>query len=325
MTALNLSFASGPYDRLAALQDGTVAPEGIELACETVWPPRHIFDRMAGEQAYDVAEFSCSEMICLAARDDCPFVALPVFPSRVFRHGFICTNVHSRIHGPKDLEKKRIGVPLYTQTAAIWIRGLLENDYGVDLGSIRWVEGAVMEPGSHGDPNASPMCRPPPLETNETGRSLTQLLIDRELDAILGTFVDEAVRAHRNIARLFNDYRAVERDYFRRTGIFPMMHLIVIRRDRYEADPWIAGALYRAFEESKRLAIERLRSANSQYTMLPWLLADLEEIDDVYHGDAWVYGLEPNRHALETLMKYMRQQGFIEKEIPLDRLFVPVD
>tara|TARA_R110000787_G_scaffold46377_7_gene112584 strand:+ start:124 stop:1101 length:978 start_codon:yes stop_codon:yes gene_type:complete len=325
MAALKLRFASGPYDRLDALKDGTVTPEGIELENITLWPPRQIFDRMAGEQAYDVAEFSCSELICLVDRGDCPFVALPVFPSRVFRHGFICVNAQSGIRSPRELEGKRIGVPLYTQTAAIWIRGLLKNDYGVNLDSIRWIEGAVMQSGSHGDPAASPMRRPPVIENNETGRPLADLLIDRKLDAILGTFVDDAVRAHRDIVRLFHDYRSAERDYFQRTGIFPMMHLVVIRKDVYEANPWIAGALYGAFDTAKDAALAALGNANTQRYALPWLLADTEEIAEVFGGDPWVNGIEPNRRALETLIGYMHQQGFIERKIGVDELFVPVE
>ena len=325
MAALTLRFASGPYDRLDALKNGTVTPEGIELDNITMWPPRQIFDNMAREQAYDVSEFSCSELICLIDRGDCPFVALPVFPSRVFRHGFIGVNAQSGIRSARELEGKRIGVPLYTQTAAIWIRGLLQNEYGVNLDSIRWIEGAVMQSGSHGDPYASPMRRLPDIETNETDRSLAELLIDRKLDAILGTFVDDAVRAHHGIVRLFHDYRSAERDYFQRTGIFPMMHLVVIRKEIYEANPWIAGALYRAFDTAKDAALAALGKANTQRYALPWLLADTEEIAEVFGGDPYVNGVEANRRALETLIGYMHQQGFIEREIGVDEIFVPVD
>lgn len=325
MEPLHLSFASGRYDRFEALHNGAVTIDGIALDHIELWPPRAIFDRMAGGREFDVAEFSCSEYICLLDRGDCPFVALPVFPSRVFRHGFICVNRNGGIERPRDLEGRRIGVPLYTQTAAIWARGLLENDHGVDLSTIDWVQGAVMQAGAHGSPAASPMRRPPArLRINDGERSLAELLVEGEIDAILGTFVDEAVRAHPELARLFPDYRAVERDYFQRTGIFPMMHLVVIRDDVYVANPWIADRLFAAFEAARDWARTELRASNAQRYMLPWLLDDLDEIDAVFGGDAWAYGLEPNRAAMETLVRYMRQQGFIEDEIPVDDLFVDV-
>ena len=245
---LRLTFASGPYDRFAALHDGTVRIEGVTLDPVALWPPRLIFDRVAGKREFDIAEFSCSEFIALTDWGTNPFVAIPVFPSRVFRHGFICVRRDGPVRAPGDLEGKRVGVPLYTLTAAIWIRGLLENDYGVDLSRIRWVQGNVMQPGAHGDPSASPMRHPPEIEINESDKSLAELLVAGEIDAILGTFVDEAVNSHPDIVRLFPDYRARERDYFRRTGVFPIMHLMTIRRDVHEAHPWLAPRLFRACE-----------------------------------------------------------------------------
>lgn len=325
MERLQLTFASGRYDRFEALHNGAVTIDGIALDHIELWPPRVIFDRMAGELEFDVAEFSCSEYVCLVDRGTCPFVALPVFPSRVFRHGFVCVNRNGAIRDPRELAGKRIGVPLYTQTAAIWVRGLLEEEYGVDLDGVEWVQGAVMAPGPHGSPSASPMRTPPAqLSVNESEQSLAELLVDGEIDAILGTFVDDAVRAHPELVRLFPDFREAERDYFGRTGVFPMMHLVVIRDDVYEADPWIADRLFDAFEAAKDWAAGQLRASNAQRYMLPWLLDDLDEIDTVFDGDAWAYGLEPNRAAMETLVRYMHRQGFIEDEIPVDELFLPV-
>jgi 4,5-dihydroxyphthalate decarboxylase len=322
---LKLSFACGLYDRMLPLYTGEVAVADVDLDFVVVENPREIFDRMAGAQEFDAAEMSASEFISQMGAGDCPFVALPVFPSRMFRHGFICVNRNGGIGQPGDLEGKRIGVPLYTQTAAIWARGLLENDYGVDLSTIDWVQGAVMGAGAHGSPSASPMRRPPGcLEINDGDRSLAELLVEGEIDAILGTFVDEAVRSHPELVRLFPDYRTVERDYFQSTGIFPMMHLVVIRDDVYEANPWIAERLFDAFEAARDWARAELRASNAQRYMLPWLLDDLDEIDAVFSGDAWDYGLEPNRAAVETLVRYMHQQGFIEDEIPVDDLFVGV-
>ncbi len=323
MAPVRLALASGPYDRLAALHDGSVRIEGVEIAGETLWPPRLIFDRLAGGDAFDISEFSCSEFIALRDWGREPFVALPVFPSRVFRHGFICVRDGGPVRNPRDLEGRRVGVPLYTQTAAIWIRGLLAEEYGVDLSRIHWVEGSVMQPGGHGDPSASPMRRPPPIEANTGGKSLAELLVAGEIDAILGTFVDEAVQTYPQIVRLFPDFRARERDYFRRTGVFPIMHLMVIRQAVHQAHPWLAARLFDACEQAKAVAHKRLRSQNAQHVMLPWLLDDLEDLAALFGGDPWPYGLAPNRATLETLVRYMHAQGFIERPIPVEELFLP--
>jgi 4,5-dihydroxyphthalate decarboxylase len=326
MTVKKLTFASGKYDRFDALNDGRASVPGYQLEHIELWPPRLIFDRMAGAQEFDIAELSCSEYICLMDQslksgDACPFIALPVFPSRVFRHGFICVHRDGGITDAKQLEGKRIGVPLFTQTAAIWIRGLLAEEYGVDLKTIHWVEGSVTRPGPHGDPSAAEMFRPAEIEINETGRPLADLLAAGEIDAILGTFVDEAVRDHESIVRLFPNFREVERDYVRRTGIFPIMHLVVMRRDVSEQNPGLGAALVTCFETAKQIANDELRKSNAQRYSLPWLLDDIEELGDIFAGDAWPYGIEPNRKTLETLIGYMHAQGFISRVIPLEELF----
>ena len=323
MPPFRLTFASGPYDRFEALHDGSVRIEGVEIAGETMWPPRLIFDRLAGGDDFDISEFSCSEFIALRDWGKQPFVALPVFPSRMFRHGFICVRKDGPVREPRDLEGRRVGVPLYTQTAAIWIRGLLADEYGVDCASFRWIEGSVMQPGGHGDPSASPMRHPPAIEVNNTGRSLAELLAAGEIDAILGTFVDEAVAAYPEIVRLFPDFRAREADYFRRTGIFPIMHLVVLRRAVHEANPWLAARFFEAYGRAKVEAQRRLSSQNGQHVMLPWLLDDLAEIEQLFGGDPWPYGLAANRKTLATLVRYMREQGFTDGEIPVDDLFLP--
>jgi 4,5-dihydroxyphthalate decarboxylase len=325
MPALKLTFASGNYDRMEALHTDAVRIEGVALDHIALWPPREIFDRMGGAREFDVAEFSSSEYISAVDRGDCPFVALPVFPSRVFRHGNIVVNRRSGIRVPKDLEGKRIGVPLYTQTAAIWIRGMLQHDHGVDLSGVHWLQGGVDEAGSHGIPSAPPMQRPPPIEINRSDRSLIRLLVAGEVDALIGTRVEDAVKASPDIVRLFPDCRGVERDYFQRTGIFPIMHLVVMQKPLYEHHPWLAARLFRAFVEAKAIALKQLHSANTQRTMLPWFASDIEEIDALFGADPWSYGIEPNRKTLATLVEYMTEQGFIERRIPLEELFVPVE
>jgi 4,5-dihydroxyphthalate decarboxylase len=323
VSRLPLTFACCRYDRLEAIRDGDVAIEGVELNCITLKSGRDVFDRMVGGREFDVAELSASEYISLYGTGDCPFVALPVFPSRVFRHGYVFVNTRSRIRTPKDLEGRRVGLPLYTQTAAIWARGHLQHQFGVDLATVRWVEGAVEKGGTHGRPHAPPLLRPVAIEHN-SGRPLSELLARGEIDALIGSRKPESFGRDPHVARLFPDYRALERKLYETTGIFPIMHLIAIRREVYEANRWIASSLYKAFIEAKRAALSRMRYAGSLATMLPWLLAEIEEIEAVFGGDAWPYGIEPNRATLTALIQYMVEQHFIARPFAIEELFVPL-
>lgn len=322
---LRLRFACGLYDRMIRLYTKEVEPEGISLDFQPVDDPREIFDRMGGRAEFDVAEMSSSEYISRLATGDCPFVAIPVFPSRVFRHGFIFINAESGIAAPKDLAGKRIGVPIYSMTAAIWIRGLLANEYGVDLSDVHWIEGHMKRPGKHGEPTLVPLLRPATIEQNHLDKSLSGLLADGDIDALISSRIVDGLGTNPKIKRLVQDHRTAEKDYYRRTGIFPIMHTTVIRRDVYEANPWIAQSLYDAFCRSKRRALELMNEVGSLKYMLPWLPDDLEEIAEVFGGDPWPYGLTRNRPTLETLVSYMAEQGLINEAMPLDRIFVPVD
>jgi 4,5-dihydroxyphthalate decarboxylase len=324
MARLPLIFASCRYDRMEALRTGDVRPDGIDLDMRMFAAGREIFDRMVGAREFDIAELSASEYISLMGRGDCPFVALPVFPSRVFRHGYIFVNTRAGIHAPKDLEGRRVGVPLYTQTAAIWVRGHLMHEYGVRLDTIRWVQGAVEKGGSHGSPHAPPLLAPAAIESNSSGKSLEELLAAGEIDALIGSRKPPTLGRSAAIARLFPGFRAIEREFWLRTGIFPIMHLIAIRRELYEQHPWIADSLYSAFVESKARALARMRYGGSLSVMLPWLLSEVEEVDALFGGDAWPYGIAPNRPTLEALVQYMVEQNFIARAMPVDELFVPL-
>jgi 4,5-dihydroxyphthalate decarboxylase len=319
-----LRFAASLYDRMLPLYTGEVRPEGIEFEFIAEDSVRSIFDRMGADQAYDASEMSSSEFITRHAAGDRSFVAIPVFPSRVFRHGFICVNT-THIRSPGDLAGCRIGVPLWTMTAAIWIRGHLMQDYGVDLSGVTWVQGAMNAPGSHGHPAALPAPPQVRIEVNDSGRSLSALLDEGAIDATLGTSLPAAMRHNPALRRLFPDFRHVERDYFSRTGIFPIMHLVVIRRAVHEANPRVAQSLYRALQAAKAAALAKMRYLGALRYMLPWLPADIDEIDELFGGDPFPYGLEPNRHALETLIGFMVAQGMLHAPIPVEDLFVPVE
>src|SRR6201996_4520959 len=257
MPALPITFACGLYDRMLALQTGDVKPEGIDLNFLVMDNPREIFDRMSNRLEFDACEMSSSEFISRFAAKKLPFVALPVFASRVFRHGFIVVN-RKHVKTAKDLEGKRIGVPLYTQTAALFIRGLMQHDLGVDLSTIEWVQGAINEPGGYGNPNVVPMLKPVNLKNNTSGKSLSDLLEAGEIQALIGSNLPRALKRHPDVVRLFPDYRAREKDYYPRTKIFPVMHLVVIRNDVYEKNPFVATSLYNAFCKAKDVAREKM-------------------------------------------------------------------
>jgi 4,5-dihydroxyphthalate decarboxylase len=254
MSRLRLSFACCRYDRTEAIREGSVAVEGAELISITLKSGRDVFDRMVGGREFDVSELSASEYITLVGRGDCPFVALPVFPSRVFRHGYIFINRRPGVRTPKDLEGRRVGLPLYTQTAAIWARGHLMHQVGVDLDSIRWVQGAVETAGAHGKPHAPSLLRHVAIEQNTSGTSLADLLAKGEIDALIGSRRPGTLGRDGDVVRLFPDYRALEREFYRTTGIFPIMHLIVIRRELHERHGWLATSLYPMFDISDRVA-----------------------------------------------------------------------
>jgi 4,5-dihydroxyphthalate decarboxylase len=322
MPSLPITFACGLYDRMLALQTGDIKPDGIDLNFLAIDNPREIFDRMSNRLEFDACEMSSSEFVSRYAAKKLSFVALPVFASRVFRHGFIVVN-RKFVTSAKDLAGKRIGVPLYTQTAAIFVRGLMQHDLGVDLSTIEWVQGAVNEPGAYGNPSVMPLLKPVKITPNQTGKSLSDLLAAGEIHAIIGSNLPQALKRHPDVVRLFPDYRAREKDYYRRTKIFPIMHLVVIRNDVYERHPFVATSLYNAFCGAKDWAREKMRFASTLRYMLPWLPDDIEEIDELFGGDCWPYGVEPNRPTLEALVSYMVEQGLIAEPIAIEKLFVP--
>lgn len=324
MADVKLDFACGLYDRTLPLYTGEVKAEGIALNYIHLDDPRQIFDRLAGGQEFDAAEFSSSELVSRHCAGDRSFVAIPVFPSRVFRHGFVTTNRRKGIRTPKDLAGKRIGIPLYTMTAAIFIRGMLEHQYGVDLGGVHWVQGSINSAGAHGSPTVLPMLRPVAIENNTSGKSLSDLLAAGEIDAIIGANLPDSIKTSPDVVRLFPDYREVEKAYYRETRIFPIMHLVAIRRRFYEAHPEAVVAFYQALCRSKEVALEKMRNLATLRYMLPWMSADLDEIDEVFGGDPWPYGVAANRPTLTALVTYLAEQGLIAAPPRIEDVFVDV-
>ncbi len=323
MPKLQLSFACGLYDRMQPLYTGEVKPAGIDLNFIAIDQPRPIFDRMSGGQEFDVAEYSSSEFTQRFARRECPFVAIPVFPSIAFRMGFIAINRKSGIKSPKDLEGKRVGVPLYTMTAAIFINGILHHEFGVDLTKIHWVQGAMNSEGAHGAPTVLPLLKQISIENNKTNKTLGQLLADGKIDATLGTSLPDEIRTNPDIARLFPNYVEVDTNLYKQKRIYPIMHLVAIKKSVYERYPFVATSLYDAFVKSKKIALEKLFNLRAVRYMTPYLMREIDDIWEVFKGDPWPYGLEPNRQTLEALVKYQQTLGLITTPVKVDDLFVP--
>ena len=323
MAKRKLVFGCALYDRMVPLAMGQVKPEGFDLEFAAIDDPRVTFDKMGKSLAFDASEMSSAEFIVRLSAGDCPFVAIPAFVSRVFRHGFIVVNRRAGIRTPKDLEGKRVGVPLYTMTAAVWIRGHLQHEYGVDLGRIRWIQGSVNSAGKHGSPFALPLPKPPPVEINASGATLSDMLAAGEIDAIAGAILPDSLGKHPDVVRLFPDYQEVEMDYYRRTRIFPIMHLVVIRRDLYEEMPAVARSLYDALYESKRIALAGMRFVGATRYMLPWMAAEIEQLDGLFGADPWPYGIRNNRPTLEAMVQYLGEQSMLWKPLKVEDLFVP--
>lgn len=323
MGQVPITLACALYDRMQALYTGEVKAEGINLTFRIEDFPRKLFDSAMSEQQFDVCEMSSSDYITRVSKGDCPFVAIPVFPSKMFRHAMMAINRRSGIKTPKDLEGKRVGVMRYTMTAAVWQRGHLQNDYGVDLSKIHWVEGSINSAGAHGVPTIIPPGVS--VEKNESDKSMSDLLEEGEVAATIGTHLPNARFVNPDVVRLFPDFKEVEKAYYRRTQIFPIMHLIAIKREVYEKNPIIAQSLYRAFSESKKAALIRMRNYSALRSMLPWMPAELDEIDEVFGPDPWKYGIAEARLNLGTLMTYMVQQGMLKESVPVEKLFVNVE
>jgi len=322
MPKLPLTFACGLYDRMLALHTGEVQVEGVDLNFLVDDNPRNIFDRMAAGLEFDAAEFSSSEYVSRFVAGQCPFVAIPVFASRVFRHSFIFIN-KKHIKSPKELEGKRIGVPVYTMTAAIFIRGLLSDEHGIDFSKCEWVEGDINSSKAHGNPTILPTAKKLSISANKSGKSLSKMLEDGELQAIIGTGVPEAFGRNPDIVRLYPDYRAAEMEYYRRTRIFPIMHTVVIRRDVYDRDPWVALNLYQALCRAKEACYRSVMDTGSPKASFAWLQPMIEEEKRIIGEDWYPYGIEKNRPTLEALLQYTHEHGLTDRRLKIEEIFAP--
>jgi 4,5-dihydroxyphthalate decarboxylase len=316
MSSLRLTFACGPFDRTQALRDGTVKPEGIDLIYLAM-QPAEIFWRMLQYNEFDMSEMSLANYSMLVAKGNVPYVAIPAFPSRVFRHGYFFINTTRGIEKPADLKGKRGGVPEYSQTASVYMRGLLQHEYGVHPRDIEWVQGRA-DRLAHALP-ADVRLTPAP-----SGIELGDLIERGELDFLMTANSPLSFRRGApTVRRLFPNYAELEKDYYRRTRIYPIMHTVVIRRDVYERDPWVALSMYKALCRAKDHTYRWIVEGGSAKVTSAWLLPLLEEEQAIIGRDWFPYGIAQNRPSIEALLQYLHEQGLTDRRVALEELFVP--
>ncbi len=320
--SLNLSFACPPYDRILPLAAGRVLPEGIQL---TYLPleVEEIFWRQLRNQEFDVSESSFSSYVMLRSRGDERFIAIPVFTSRMFRHACVFINTHKGIEQPQDLKGKIVGLPEYQITAVVWLRGIFQDEYGVFTKDIHWRSGGEEEPGRK---EKIKLQLPPEIDLQPIApdKFLSQMLDDGELDAM---FTARAPSCFTNgsphVARLFENYREVEEAYYQKTGIFPIMHTVILKREIYLKNPWIAMNLYKAFCEAKKTLMQAYSQTHALHVTLPWVHDEIERTQKTLGADWWPYGVQKNRHVLETFLRYHHEQGLSKRLMTLEELFAP--
>ena len=322
MSKLRLSFGCWNYDRTRALMDGRIQPDGIDLNYLNM-PVEETFFRMLRHKEFDVAEMSLSSYAVSLFSAARPFIAIPIFPSRFFRHSCIYVNAAAGIKEPKDLIGKRIGNPEYQMTAPAWIRGILQDEYAVPVDSVTYCTGGEEEPGR---PEKLKLDLPPNIKVERIGpqQTLSAMLADGDIDALYTARMPSSYHTSGGkVKRLFENYVDVEKAYFRKTRIFPIMHTVVIRREVYEQNRWVAQALYKAFCEAQAETYHDLTETAALKTMLPWLTAHVEEARVEMGDDFWPYGLDKNRDALDTFLRYSYEQGLSKRKLNPEELFAP--
>jgi 4,5-dihydroxyphthalate decarboxylase len=311
------------------LADSRVVPDGVDLnflplAVEEVFlAVEEVFWRQLRNQEFDIAESSLSSYVMLRSRGDERFIAIPVFTSRFFRHSCVFINTHKGIRKPQDLKGRIVGLPEYQITAVVWLRGIFQDEYGIFPKDVTWRSGGEETPGRVEKiklnlPSEIDLKPIPP------DKYLSKMLEDGELDALFTARTPSSYSGgSANVARLFENYREVEEQYFKKTAIFPIMHTIIIKRDVYKNNPWIAMNLYKAFCQAKQIAMNSYRESAALHVTLPWVNSEVEYTQKLMGEDWWPYGLEQNRQTLETFLRYHHEQGLSEKLVSIEDLFAP--
>jgi len=322
LSRLQLSLACWDYDRTRALADGSVRAEGIDLVYNSLYVEETFF-RMLRNREFDVAEMSLSSYCVSLMRDEPAFVAIPVFPSRFFRHSCIFVSAASGIREPADLAGRKIGVPEYQMTAPVWIRGILQDEYGVDPAGCEYWTGGEEEPGRD-EKLALDLPARFRVKPIGPGQTLARMIAEGRLDAMHTARAPSTFRTQPDkVRRLFENFVDVEKAYYRKTKIFPIMHTVVIRRELYERNRWIAQSLAKAFAQAQRKTYEHLNTSMALTAMLPWQSAHVEEARALLGEDWWPYGFAANRHVLETFLRYHHEQGLSKRRLAPEELFAP--
>ncbi len=316
-----ITLACGDYDRTRSIKDGRVTVEGCDV---TYLPmePEEAFHRAFKHQEFDVCELSFSSYLRTVDAGTSPYVGLPAFVSRLFRHSGVYIRTDRGIKHPSDLKGKLIGLPEYQITAVVWLRGIMQDEYGVKPTDIRWRQGGIEEPGRT---ERTPLKPIPGLDLKSVpDKALSAMLEAGELDAIFSARAPSCFgKRAPNIARLFPDYREVEKVYYKKTGMFPIMHLMGVKRHLVERHPWLPASLYKAFVEAKKYAMHDVRDINALLVTLPWLIAEAEESTALMGEDFWRYGVKENAKEIEALTRYAHEQGLVSRKLSLEDLFPP--
>ena len=321
MAKLTVSVAGVDYDRTRALFDGTVGIDGCETIC-CAMSPEEAFHRAFRHQEFDITELSLSNTMNLVAKGTCPYVAIPVFPSRLFRHSSIYIRADRGIERPEDLRGKVIGVPEYQMTAAVWIRGILQDEYGVRAADVKWRNGGLEQGGR--EPRV-PLTLPAEIELQPipASETLSEHLDSGRIDGLISALAPSCFGRNPVVQRLFPDYRAAEEEYFRRTGMFPIMHLVGIRRSLVEKHPWLAVNTYVAYLKAKELCYRHLETIGHLFTTLPWPVEELTRARALMGEDFWSYGVDANQRELSAVSRYAFEQGINPRPVTTEELFAP--
>lgn len=318
---LSLTCAISEYDHVRDLASGRVRAEGIDLSILNM-PVEEVFFRALRFREFDVCEMSMGRYAALVSQGDCPFVAIPVFPSRMFRHSSLYVRRDGTVREPGDLKGKRIGIPEWAQTAGIYTRGMLADQFDVALGDVEWVQAGIHEAGREEEV----VVRPPAgvSLTRAADRTLDDMLLSGELDAVLSAHPPHCFEnGDARVRRLFEDFMSVGQRYWQDTGVFPIMHTILLDRRLYEKYRWIATNLFEAFTTAKERSIARLRDVTAARCPVPWLFEYVRRTVETFGDDYWPYGIEGNRNTLLTFLKYAYQQGITKDQLAPDELFAP--
>ncbi len=320
MSALRLSVAIGDYDRNRPIIDGSVRIDGVDSVVMTL-SPEEIFFRAFRHTEFDICELSLSSFAVQIARGKSAYVGIPAFLSRGFRHTSIYIRTDRGICRPEDLKGRAVGVPEYQLTACVWARALLEDDFGVKPSDMRWVRGGIEEPGR---PEKIRIDLPADVQLDDApeSRSLNALLEAGEIDAFIGPRAPSSYdRGHPNVGRLFGDPTAAATDYYRRTRIFPIMHLLGVRHRLAGEHPWLPAACLKAFEKAKSLALKNLSDTSATKITLPFVEEQLKAARELMGEDYWPYGVAANRHVLESFLQHHHAQGLSSRRLEVDELF----